>query len=74
MTLHPIPLHFLTYEENLIFFFISVQWTENEMKSEGNYKAGDKKKIRHGGMDSFFSQLSFLSLKINNKTIKARQT
>jgi hypothetical protein len=44
------------------------------MKSEGNYKAGDKKKIRHGGMDSFFSQLSFLSHKINNKTIKARQT
>jgi hypothetical protein len=25
MTLHPIPLNFLKYEENLVFFFISVQ-------------------------------------------------
>jgi hypothetical protein len=25
MTLHPIPLNFLTYEENFIFFFISVE-------------------------------------------------
>jgi hypothetical protein len=24
MTLHPIPLNFLIYEENFIFFFISV--------------------------------------------------
>ncbi len=26
MTLHPIPLNFLIYEENFIFFFISVVW------------------------------------------------
>ncbi len=25
MTLHPIPLNFLIYEENFIFFFVSVQ-------------------------------------------------
>jgi hypothetical protein len=25
MTLHPIPLNFLIYEENFIYFFISVQ-------------------------------------------------
>jgi hypothetical protein len=28
MTLHPIPLNFLIYEENIIFFFISVQYTK----------------------------------------------
>jgi hypothetical protein len=26
MTLHPIPMNFLIYEENCIFFFISVGW------------------------------------------------
>jgi hypothetical protein len=27
MTLHPIPLNFLIYEENFLFFFISVHYT-----------------------------------------------
>ncbi len=66
MTFHPIPLHFLTYEENFTFFFVSVQWTENEMKSEGNYKAGDKKKDSsrwHG----LFLQPTFLSLSQNKQ-------
>jgi hypothetical protein len=26
MTLHPIPLNFFIYEENFLFFFISVMW------------------------------------------------
>jgi hypothetical protein len=29
MTLHPIPLNFLIYEENFIFFFISVPYASN---------------------------------------------
>jgi hypothetical protein len=35
MTLHPIPLNFLIYEENLIFFFISVEILNisNEMRT-----------------------------------------
>ncbi len=29
MTLHPIPLHFLIYEENFFFFFISLPNVQN---------------------------------------------
>ncbi len=33
MTLHPIPLNFLIYEENFIFFFISVAGTHKINKT-----------------------------------------
>jgi hypothetical protein len=36
MTLHLIPLSFLIYEENCIFFFISVPCQENEKKGMTN--------------------------------------
>jgi hypothetical protein len=35
MTLHPIPLDFLLYEENFIFFFISVDVIINNMAAFG---------------------------------------
>jgi hypothetical protein len=31
MTLHPIPLHFLIYEKNFVFFFISVQYIRDKI-------------------------------------------
>jgi hypothetical protein len=34
MTLHPIPLNFLIYEENFIFFFISVKNKRNFLEIE----------------------------------------
>jgi len=34
MTLHPIPLNFLLYEENLIFFFISVETAGGDHREE----------------------------------------
>jgi hypothetical protein len=34
MTLHPIPLDFLIYEENFLFFFISVQTVTEELMNK----------------------------------------
>jgi hypothetical protein len=41
MTLHPIPLNFLIYGENFIFFFISARMSENiyfNFKEKNEYR------------------------------------
>jgi hypothetical protein len=60
MTLHPIPLNFLIYEETIIFFFISAHGSE---RGEGEECAGGGERERGGERRDGVS-LSMSSLKI----------
>jgi hypothetical protein len=56
MTLHPIPLNFLLYEENLIFFFISVETAGGDHREEEDREWGK------GPHSQPFISLSFCSV------------
>jgi hypothetical protein len=61
MTLHPIPLNFLIYEENIIFFFISAHGSERgegeECAGGGGGAVARGKGEGEGGMESLYLSL-----------------